>query len=104
MLTRRYFLAEATRHAVGAVAYHGRRSMGRHGRGGCMRLRNGAEVRDRRLGWSLEEDDRNGNFPVRQLHDPEQPINRKTWRLNIRLNQLQSPSCVGNAFSHQYAA
>lgn len=68
-----------------------------------MKVRNGSEVNDPRLGWVYQHDDRNQNYPVRTLHTAED-LRRKTWRLNVRLNQGQTPTCVGHAFTHEYAA
>jgi hypothetical protein len=69
-------------------------------------MRDGSTPADPRLGRVAEFDPKSKLFPVSNKLKiiPATTRTRKTWPLNLRLNQLQTPKCVGNAFAHEYAA
>jgi papain like protease len=71
-----------------------------------MILRDGSRPNDPRLGRVAEFDDKSKLFSVGPKLREAAPstATRKTWPLNLRLNQGQTPKCVGNAFAHEYAA
>jgi hypothetical protein len=70
-------------------------------------LRGGHRAADPRLGRVPEFDDRSRDFPVRRLLAllaPSAAIVARTWRLDVRLDQANTPRCVGYAWTHDYAA
>lgn len=69
-----------------------------------MKLKDGTEPRDPRLGRVVHFDQRSLDFPV--TADPRLSAELKscTWRLARRFNQLQTPRCVGYSRAHDLAA
>ena len=57
---------------------------------------------DPRLGWFKREDDRNAQYPVRELLREVAPVT-KMWDTQIWLDQGQTPECVGFSWT-QWAA
>lgn len=70
-----------------------------------IQLKGGYYAHDIRLGRFPEFDERSRNFrAVSLLPDKLPVIQRKTWRLGIRLDQGETPKCVSRAFTHEFAA
>jgi hypothetical protein len=69
-----------------------------------MKLRNGSTPNDPRLGRVPSFDERSRAFPVRSLLEPGLELRSRTWRCDPRLDQGQTPSCVGHAWAHDDAA
>lgn len=69
-----------------------------------MRLRDGSTPNDPRLGRLPSFDERSKAFPVRGLLAPGMEIRSRTWRLDPRLDQRQTPACTGFAWAHDHAA
>jgi hypothetical protein len=67
-------------------------------------LKNDNTANDPRLGRIPQPDPRNANYPSRALIRRALPITRRTWRLDVRLDQGQTPTCVGHAWTHDHAA
>lgn len=59
---------------------------------------------DTRLGRHIEFDDQSRNYPVRSLLPISQEPKKKSWRCDPRLNQGQTPKCVGFAWTEDHAA
>lgn len=69
-----------------------------------MLLRGGHETRDPRLGRVPEFDSRSRNFRAVDRVGDTPTVRRRTWRLDVRLDQLSFPRCVGFAWTHDDAA
>jgi hypothetical protein len=69
-----------------------------------VKLRDGSTPNDPRLGRIASFDERSKAFPARGLLAPEARIVSRTWRLDPRLDQLQTPRCTGFAWTHDHAA
>lgn len=69
-----------------------------------MKLRDGSTPNDPRLGRIQQWDKRSRAFPIRGLLAPDAELRSKTWRLDPRLDQLQTPRCTGFAWTHDHAA
>jgi hypothetical protein len=65
-----------------------------------MRLADGTDVQDPRLGRLPQWDDRNVQYPLRAVMDRVEPIIQRTWRLDFRVDQGQTPTCVGHGWIH----
>lgn len=67
-------------------------------------LKNGHTVEDPRLGWVPQFDERSRAFNISSWVGPMTLTKGRTWRLDLRLDQGQEPTCVGNARTHDLAA
>lgn len=67
-------------------------------------MRDGSRVGDSRLGRVASFDPRSRGFAARALAPPDAVPVRRTWRLGVRLNQGDTPACVGHAWAHDHAA
>lgn len=71
-----------------------------------IQLKGGYEASDPRLGRIPEFDERSRDFRARTVLEfigAREPINR-TWYLKPRIDQLQTPRCVGASRTHDLAA
>lgn len=64
-----------------------------------MRLRDGTEVTNPRLGRCAHFDPLSANYPIRELVTLTRPRSY-TWSCSAHLNQGQEPNCVGFAWAH----
>lgn len=65
-----------------------------------MVLKDGTEVQDRRLGRIKQFDERSRSFNVKELVD-DKPLRSYTWRIKERLDQLDTPACVGFSWAQE---
>ena len=68
-----------------------------------MKLKDGSEVGDPRLGRLIQFDERSRSYPIRQLVAGKSHRSY-TWRVDTWLNQGSEGSCVGHAWAHELAA
>lgn len=68
------------------------------------KLRDGTFPQDERLGRLASFDPKSRNFPVRSMLAPGAPLKSKRWRLDPRLDQGSTSSCVGHAWCHDHGA
>lgn len=74
------------------------------------RLKNGAEVADRRLDRLFQDDPKNAEYSVRRLLTPQETARSYTWpvgrssRHELWLDQGKQGACVEYAFAHELAA
>lgn len=68
-----------------------------------VRLRDGSEVEDPRLGRLKQWDARSRNFPIRTLL-PDKPLRSYTWSCGTVLDQGNVGACVGFSWAHELAA
>lgn len=68
-----------------------------------MKLRDGSEVEDPRLGHIPEFDERSRDYPLRALTG-SRPPKSKEWECPARLDQGNEGACVGFAWAHELAS
>ena len=68
-----------------------------------MKLKDGTEVQDPRLGRLVQFDERSRGFPIRALVEGK-PLRSYTWRVGAWLDQGAEGACVGFAFGHELYA
>ena len=68
-----------------------------------MRMRDGSEVADQRLGRLREFDERSRSFPVRTMV-ADRVARSYTWRCDTQLDQGSDGACVGFTMAHEMAA
>lgn len=70
-----------------------------------MLLKGGNKAYDPRLGRVKQHDPRSRDYPARGvLYRADAPLHSRTWPCDLLLDQGQTPSCVGNAFTYELAA
>lgn len=67
------------------------------------RLRDGSEVKDRRLARLIQFDDRSRKYPVRAVISAKDPRSY-TWSCESHLDQGQEGACVGYSLVHELIA
>lgn len=68
-----------------------------------MRLKDGSEPSDPRLGRLVQFDPRSRSYPIRALVEGK-PQRSYTWRVGAWLDQGNQGSCVGHAWAHELVA
>lgn len=68
-----------------------------------MKLRDGTEARDSRLGRLVQFDEKSRSFPIRTLVAP-QPLRSQFWPCAKTLDQGTEGQCVGFAWTHEAIA
>jgi len=66
-------------------------------------LKDGSQVKNRKLDRLVQFDERSRNFPVRATIDPTRKPRSYTWRCDTYLDQGAEGACVGFSMTHELA-